>query len=337
MQYKKEIEIKELLPFFDYNYSNILKYISQFFKEKKYIFGQIHFIDNVDFNYSKDDEDKYFIHVKNKDMCHLYDQLLITNYPNILLNEWKLNSKYLVHIPHCGTKIPQKYLDDYLIDEEELTKNIYEYADLYTNELFKNLLNYSGGIENKYSRLFFDPERFFDDDIEEMQKKYKLGWFYENSILKKEPLRINKNKNEISKYYMKYHQELNDLCKERIDVFGECIIIDCHSFSNDKYWFHDKDIELPDICIGFEEKYKDEKIIELFCDVFKDYKISFNNPYKGSLVPTEYYGKDFNVRSVMIEINKKLYLEDDNITKSQNYHKLETDLKLFFYKLFYKY
>jgi len=185
-------------------------------------------------------------------------------------------------------------------------------------------------VKNKYSRLFFDPERFGDDNQEEMYIKFKLGWFYENAILKKKPLRDSINKNKIRKYFDEHHWLLNEKTKQKLDMFDECTIIDCHSFSNKRYWFHE-DILLPDICIGFEKNHVDEKLVAIIKNEFKEYSVSINKPYAGSLVPTNYWRKDFRVKSVMIEINKKLYLESDNITKNNNFflikEKIENILK----------
>ncbi|MCK5293604.1 MAG: N-formylglutamate amidohydrolase, partial [Arcobacteraceae bacterium] len=67
------------------------------------------------------------------------------------------NNHYLIHLPHSGTKIPDKYMDDYYLSKNELENNISQYADLFTNELFGTLFDTFGGIKNEYSRLFFDP------------------------------------------------------------------------------------------------------------------------------------------------------------------------------------
>lgn len=235
-------------------------------------------------------------------------------------------NKYIVHIPHSGVKIPQKYIYDYYLSTEELHNNIYEYADYLTDELFRSFVHEFDNIVNPYSRLFFDPERFFDDKKEQMQVKYGLGWFYENAILGKKPLRSLKHKGEISKYYDEHHKKLLSIVEKWLNYNGSCTIIDCHSFSNELYWFQDKGLKLPDICIGFDEFHKDEYIIETFLDEFKDYTIAINTPYSGSLVPEKYYMKDKRVKSVMIEINKKIYLEEDNKTKSENFNNISKKL-----------
>lgn len=230
-----------------------------------------------------------------------------------------MSGHYLVHLPHCGTTIPEKYLRDYLLDSEELRDNIYEYADLYTDELFGAMYREFGGVLGSYSRLLFDPERFFNDSLESMHQKFKLGWFYENAILEQKPLRSTQNREEVSQYYLNHHKELNEKTRAKLDKYGKCTIIDCHSFSDYEYWFLDVDMPLPDICIGYEEMHKEPLLVATILEEFAGYDVRINEPYSGSLVPLEYYQKNTNVKSVMIEINKRLYLESDNTTKSENF------------------
>jgi len=231
-----------------------------------------------------------------------------------------MSKHYLIHLPHSGIFIPEEFRGDYLLSTDELTKNIYEYCDLYTDELFDSLFQAFGGVKSGYSRLFFDPERFGDDFQEDMHKKYRLGWFYENAILAKKPLRTSDNKSIIREYFDNHHKELNEKTEQKLALYSQCTVIDCHSFSNKKYWFLDENLYLPDICIGFEDNHIDTELVQIIKDEFKGYDIGINIPYAGSLVPTNYWGKDFRVKSVMIEINKKLYLESDNISKSKNFN-----------------
>jgi len=226
---------------------------------------------------------------------------------------------YLIHLPHCGLKIPNQFLDDYYLSAKELQNNIYEYCDIYTDELFDSMFEKFGGVKNQYSRLFFDPERFSDDNQEEMYKKYRLGWFYENAIIDKKSLRKLDNKDKVKKYYDEHHKQLDNLTQQKLDMFNQCTIIDCHSFSDKEYWFLKKTSDFPDICIGYEEYHLDENLIEIIKDEFSEYKIGLNTPYSGSLVPMRYWHKDNRVKSVMIEINKRIYTEQDNKTKNKNF------------------
>ena len=244
-----------------------------------------------------------------------------------------MSKHYLIHLPHSGRDIPDYFMSDYLLSKDELRENVDQYCDLFTDELFGDLFKYFGGVQSNYSRLFFDPERFGDDAAEHMYKKYRLGWFYENAILAKQPLRKLNNKIKIRAYYDAHHKELNQKTAEKLSLYGKCSVIDCHSFSNERYWFHDEKLALPDICIGFEDKHVNRGLVQIIQEEFKEYEIGINTPYAGSLVPTNYWGKDFRVKSVMIEINKRLYLEPDNITKSENFEIIKQKLNSILQKL----
>ncbi len=240
---------------------------------------------------------------------------------------------YLMHIPHSGTDIPDTYLDSYLLPREELQETVYQYCDLYTDALFDPFLRQFGGVKSHYSRLLFDPERFGDDRLETMHTKYGLGWFYENAILSKKPLRDTTHKEAIRPLFEAHHAELNHKTAEKLDRYGQCTIIDCHSFSDTPYWFMEQEVTFPDICIGFEKRHVDEQVVAYIKEVFEGYNIGINTPYSGALVPTAYWGKDERVKSVMIEINKRLYLESDNITKSVDYPEIEKRLATLLSKL----
>lgn len=238
------------------------------------------------------------------------------------------DSPYLFHLPHAGLEIPEEFRSDYLLDEEQLREEILEYADLHTDRLFEAVAREHGAVAFPYSRLFVDVERFFDDEEEPMYRDHRMGWFYEYAATEKLPLRTLQRKNEAAAYYRRHHERLGRECAARLEVFGRCVIVDCHSFSDRGYWFFPKNEAFPDLCIGYDDYHADRALIERIEEAFDGFHITHNRPYEGSLVPLEYYRKDPRVRSVMIEINKRTYLEADNRTLSSHFdeirHRLET-------------
>ena len=50
-----------------------------------------------------------------------------------------------------------------------------------------------------------------------------------------------------------------------------------------------------------------------------------NAPYSGTIVPLPYLWKHSGVRSVMIEVNRGLYLEEDG-RKSPRFHRVKQDI-----------
>ena len=53
--------------------------------------------------------------------------------------------------------------------------------------------------------------------------------------------------------------------------------------------------------------------------------VGINRPFAGCIVPLKYYRKDSRVMSVMIEINRRLYINSE-IKKTLEYHRLKTDI-----------
>jgi N-formylglutamate deformylase len=49
------------------------------------------------------------------------------------------------------------------------------------------------------------------------------------------------------------------------------------------------------------------------------YSLGIDWPYSGSIVPVEHYQKNKNVHSVMLEINRKLYLKENSNKKASDY------------------
>lgn len=240
-------------------------------------------------------------------------------------------SPYLFHIPHAGLEIPQAFLGDYLLSHERLRDEILEYADLYTDRLFEAAVRRHGAVRFPWSRLFVDVERFFDDKAEAMYRKHRMGWFYEYAATEKLPLRTLQRKNEAVEYYREHHERLSRECAARLEAFGRCVIVDCHSFSDDRgYWFFPRNEAFPDLCIGYDDYHADRELIARIEEAFEDREIAHNRPYAGALVPLEYYGKDPRVRSVMIEINKRLYLEADNRTPSSAFDVIRRRLESLF-------
>ena len=54
--------------------------------------------------------------------------------------------------------------------------------------------------------------------------------------------------------------------------------------------------------------------------------VKFNTPFSGSLVPNKYYQKNNLVESLMIEVNRGLYMNEENGEINSNYMKVKSDL-----------
>ncbi len=224
----------------------------------------------------------------------------------------------VLNIPHASTHIPDDLKGDYLIDD--LKSEGKKMADLYTDELFEPLLKSCGGIVSRISRLCVDMERF-DDVEQEPMEKYGMGAVYTMSSDQRPLRKVRDRQVLIDKYYKTYHQAFEDLVTASLERFDRCLIIDCHSFNDQPRWYENSLKARPEICIGTDHFHTPEAMAERFQKVFTDlgYEVLRNTPFSGSIVPLKYYQIDKRVSSVMIEVNRKLYMDEMNNKKTSGF------------------
>jgi N-formylglutamate amidohydrolase len=125
--------------------------------------------------------------------------------------------------------------------------------------------------------------------------------------------------------YNTYHKRLEEKVENCLAKHGKCIILDCHSFHDEMDYTDYQAETFPDVCIGVNENVITEA--KLIIDIFKNkgYSVKVNEPFAGSIVPLKYID-DNRVKSVMIELNRRIY--DNN-----NFLKVQTICKEIYNKL----
>lgn len=184
-----------------------------------------------------------------------------------------------------------------------------------------------------FSRIFCDPERFSDDSIEEMSK-FGMGVLYEKTDDGELMRKVSPELREkiLTEYYWKHHNRLNKAVSEQLEKFGKTIIVYCHSFSSTPFKRDlDQTKPRPDFNIGTDKFHTPRELIELSTEFFanRNYTVGIDWPYSGSIVPLEYYGKNKNVHTIMLKINRSLYLEEPSNNKSSNYINMRQVVKEF--------
>ncbi len=234
-----------------------------------------------------------------------------------------MEKRLIIHIPHSSTHIP--FYDGYVCGMESLGKEILLLTDWFTDDLFyseKDLM-----IVTEFSRIFCDVERFADDNMEAMAKK-GMGVCYEALDAGGKMRNVSHElKQKILKgYYHKHHQRLENAVASQLEETGSALILDAHSFP-DKPFKRDmvQSNKRPDICIGTDDFHTPKGLVDCSVGYFASlgYSIGINSPYAGSIVPMRYYQKDKRVSSIMLEINRKLYLKDTVNQISDGYYDIK--------------
>jgi N-formylglutamate amidohydrolase len=223
----------------------------------------------------------------------------------------------LANSPHSSMFIPSDLRRSLLLNDGELNRELLLLTDRYVDELFSSILE-AGGILVKYnlSRLVVDPERFEDDEREEMSK-VGMGAIYvkasDGRSLRNKPDQTERER-LLDRFYRPYHRSMEEEVQGLLERFGRCLILDCHSFSSVPLPFEpDQDPERPDICIGTDKFHTPIPLMEAVEQFFNrnHLVVTVNKPYAGTYIPSKYLEKkDIRVSSIMIEINRKLYMDE---------------------------
>lgn len=240
-------------------------------------------------------------------------------------------SNLILHIPHSSQKIPSKYRDEFVFTDEELSSELLKMTDAYTDELFpKSYLQ----LVFPVSRLVCDPERFRNDINEPMSKK-GMGAVYTHSSSGQLFRIVKSRENILRELYDTHHESLNNTVKSALEKYKSCLIIDCHSFSNIPLPYEDDQSEMrPDICIGTDFYHTPEWLTDICVNYFKNngYRVELNRPYAGTIVPLVYHKRNKRVFSIMVEINRALYMDTQG-KHIDNYKVIKNDLKKLCYIL----
>ncbi len=98
--------------------------------------------------------------------------------------------------------------------------------------------------------------------------------------------------------------------------------MDCHSFPNKPLnRALDKSLFRPDFNIGTDVFHTPQKFIEASKNFFaeKGYSLGVDAPYSGSIVPMDFYNQNNKAQSIMLEVNRRLYLNEPTNEKSEPY------------------
>lgn len=223
-----------------------------------------------------------------------------------------MKNSTLLHIPHASTVIPARFISSF--DSSKLPHEIAVMTDWFCDELFDCGRD---KIVFPISRLVCDVERF-RDDAQEIMAKIGMGVTYRTaSDLSHLRCVTEKEKQEIlPRYYDVHHEAFTQTVEEKLKRYGLCLIIDCHSFYPTALPYElDKGENRPDFCIGTSKYHTPEIVTNCICASLESqgFAVKRDSPFAGTIVPMAFYEKDPRVISVMIEVNRKLYLNSPGV------------------------
>ena len=230
-------------------------------------------------------------------------------------------NKLILHIPHASEYIPDWTI--YVFDQKTLKQEILKLTDWHTDNLF--LFNDAQTIKANFSRVFCDVERF-SKDSQEVMAKFGMGALYEKSDNGLTLRIVNQEMRNyiLTNYYWPHHEKLNQTVEQQLKENGKATIVDCHSFPNKPFKRDlNQNPDRPDFNIGTDTFHTPKKLITLSKNFFNDkgFSVGVDWPYSGTIVPLAHSKKNKNVQSIMLEVNRSLYLNENANSRSKQYLK----------------
>lgn len=219
-----------------------------------------------------------------------------------------MNSIALLHIPHASLYIPNNELSAFLLPENELRQIRYQMTDWYTDELYP--VNKFEAVVSGVSRLVVDVERFLDDCLEPMAKVGQ-GVVYTHAPDGQKLRNVDDSYRSylLRQYYLNHHELFYAAAHRKLSMYDRCLIVDCHSYSAADM----PGVQKPEICIGADAFHTPKELVEFAMAYIKEagFTVDVNVPFSGTIVPSEYYRNESRLYSIMLELDRGLYLESE--------------------------
>ncbi len=221
----------------------------------------------------------------------------------------------VLHCPHASTGIPEDLRGRILLSAADLECELRIMTDLYTDELFALPPEIAICVHFPVSRLIVDPERFEDDAKERMFPR-GMGVIYTRTSDGR-ALRLPPSEGErqalLDRFYRPHQRRLLDAVDAALSAHGHCSILDAHSFPSRPLPYEEcQDERRPQICIGTDEFHTPRWLAEAAVRSFEaeGFEVAVDRPFSGAIAPSAHYQKTRAVRSVMIEVNRALYMDE---------------------------
>ncbi len=231
----------------------------------------------------------------------------------------------MLHFPHSSIWVPPKYREGILLTDAELFHELCQKTDAFTDELFSDA-EFSARVVAPVSRLVCDVERF-RNDAQEPNAKRGEGAVYIRTWDGRPLREYDAAEREciLQEYYDPHHQRLTEAVEAALAQYGRCTIVDCHSFHSKRPVRLSCLLKRPDICIGTDSFHTPDSLRDIMAETARKERmyVRFNTPYSGSITPLAHYRRDKRVKSVMVEVNRRLYMDEQIMQKSNRFERMQ--------------
>jgi N-formylglutamate deformylase len=148
--------------------------------------------------------------------------------------------------------------------------------------------------------------------------------------LQEKKLTVAEIQERFDNYYHPYHRELKRIVDETYAKHGALWQLSCHCMSAVGAPTHaDAGKPRADFCLGnLEGQTSSQGFIEFVAAEIRKlgYSVTLNDPYVGNELNRRHGAPAKGIESIMVEINKKLFMDTKTFRKTEGFAKLKADL-----------
>lgn len=225
----------------------------------------------------------------------------------------------VLSVPHCGTAFPDELKDHFIKEKREQPDD----TDWFVHELY-NFASEMGItiIHAKYSRWVIDLNR--DPESKPLYNDGRIiTGLTTTTDFFGDPIYVSEDKipdqkeieRRLEAYYWPYFKAIEALLEERKKEFGKVILWDAHSIRRHVPTIR-KD-PFPDMILGTnDETSASSQIMDVALKTLRsgNYQVNYNDPFKGGFITRNFGRPENNIHALQLEMNKVLYMDDDELS-----------------------
>jgi N-formylglutamate deformylase len=237
-------------------------------------------------------------------------------------------SAVVLHVPHGSRALTAAARQSILLDDDALAAELDHMTDAHTGLIAARAAAAATRtpwlLENRYSRLVVDPERF--PDAREEMRAVGMAAVYTRTAHGQRLRHDDDARDEalLAQHYRPYAAAMTDLVDARLAATGHAVIIDVHSYPSRPlpYELHGDGLR-PAICLGADSFHTPPELVRAARTVFADFgDIELDTPFAGCYVPLKHYRRQPAVTALMVEIRRDTYMSEPGGPPTENIDRL---------------
>ena len=234
----------------------------------------------------------------------------------------------IVEVPHAGLEVDAEVLSTLVAPAVAIGRD----ADLFVDELYADAPDTGATLlAARMSRYVCDLNRSEHDvDRDTVQgatgrsSPHGLIWrsTTDNRAAIARPLPKTELERRLQAYYRPYHDRLDELVRDRLATHGFVIVLSGHSMpSRGRDGHDDPGRDRADVVPGTRQRTTAaEAVIEVTERVAARFHLGLahDEPYRGGHTTVRYGRPATGIHAIQIELNRKLYMDEQTLTKKPN-------------------